>query len=240
MSPVQNILDPVKNVAVIVVYMILLGLVMAAGWFLLNSLFRPTGIFLAFYIILFILGGGLMGAWLWVLIKLPTGISNKYDEIKNRIAAREISTSEDFAYELARFLVDNFSFFRFDLVAVQVVIQEKCKIIYPDNYRNCVDAGYEILEKSRSSEKVINMGRLSLNSRKCHGYILPFWFRGQWLGYALIYSDTCLNIFNLDFLKEFEEHYIDDQLMHVLYYEQAGNNKSRNQMLNKPTDDSPA
>lgn len=235
MSPVRNILDPLKNAAVIVVYVILLGLIMAGGWYGLQTFFDPTGIFLALYVILFILGGGLLGAWLWVLIKLPTGITRKFDEIKNRIAAREISTSEEFALELARFLVDNFSYFRFDLLAVQVAVKDKCKVVYPENYRNFISAGPEISDKSRESENIISLGQINLNSRKCHGYILPFWFRNEWLGYALIYSDTRLNAINLDFLKEFEEHYLDDQLMHVLYYEQTIAEEGPDEILNNPT-----
>ena len=77
MSPVRNILDPLKNAAVIVVYVILLGLIMAGGWFALHAFFNPSGIFLALYVILFILCGGLIGASIWVLIKLTTGITQK-------------------------------------------------------------------------------------------------------------------------------------------------------------------
>ena len=220
MSPNRNLIDPIKNTSVIVVYVLLLAVVYAAGWWLLHGTAFFSGVVITAYTIVFILGGGLLGAWLWVLIKLPGGLAEKFDEIKNKIAAHEISTSRDFAYELAKFFVENFSYFRFDLFAVQVLVKDNTSVVFPEGYLNCISAQQDLIFKSQKSEDILDLGSIKLNGKKCHGYLLPFWFRDQWLGYALLYADTRLDKFNLNFLKELENHFIDDQLMHVLHYEQ--------------------
>jgi hypothetical protein len=221
MSPNRNLIDPIKNASVIVVYVLLLGVVYATGWWLLHGTALFTGILLTAYTIVFILGGGLLGAWLWVLIKLPSGLAEKYDVIKNKIAAREVATSQDFALELARFFVENFSYFRFDLVAAQVVVKENPAVIFPDEFAGYVKQQDDLTPKSKATEKIVDLGKAKLNGRSCHAYLLPFWFRNEWLGYAVLYADTRLDKFNLHFLKELEEYFIDDQLMHVLHYEQS-------------------
>lgn len=205
----------------IVVYILLLGLVYASGWWLLNGTEFFTGILITGYTIFFILGGGLLGAWLWVLIKLPAGLTEKFDVIKNKIAAREIETSEAFAQELAGFFVDNFSYFRFDLIAVQIGIKNDSAVIFPEDYRDCMKSQHDLTAMSRSKKRITHLGKLTMNGTKCHQYLLPFWFRDEWLGYALLVSDTRLDKFNLNFLDEFEDHFIDDQLMHVLHYEKS-------------------
>lgn len=221
MLPNRNLIDPLKNTSVIVVYVLLVGLVYVCGWWLLRETLFFSGILFTAYTIFFILGGGLLGAWLWVLIKLPSGLAEKFDVIKNKIAAREIVTSASFAHELARFFVVNFSYFRFDLLAVQVSIKNTSPVIYPEKYNNCMKTRNDLPGKYRNEKRIIHLGRVNLDGKKCHQYLLPFWFRDEWLGYALLVADTRLDKFNLSFLDEFEDYFIDDQLMHVLYYEQS-------------------
>jgi hypothetical protein len=197
----------------------LLGFVYAGGWWLMNGMAFFSGMFLTAYTIFFILGGGLLGAWLWVLIKLPSGLAAKFDVIKNKIAAQEIADSQTFALELARFFVDNFSYFRFDLFAVQIAVKEKITIVYPESYSSCLAGLDDLNQLSKTKQSITNLGKVNLNGKNCHRYLLPFWFRDEWLGYALLISDTRLDKFNLKFLKELEDHFIDDQLKHVLHYE---------------------
>lgn len=213
--------EPLKNTAVMVVFVLLLGVLYAGGWLGFESLFGMPVIFVVVYTLVFILGGGLLGAWLWVFIKLPTGMAEAFDVIKNRIASREISTSRDFASVIAGFMVGYFSFFRFDVVAAQVLIKDHEPFIFPTNYQNCVPASEEVIQKSRQTEDVIALGKTGLNGKHCHRYLVPIWFGREWLGYILVFTDTRLDRMNRNFLKEFEALYIDDQLMHVLFYEQT-------------------
>jgi len=215
----RNILGTLQNISLVVVYLFIIGLVLIGGWYLLNTLFLIPGGFLALYVIIFLLGGSLLGAWLWVLIKLPSGLAKAFDPIKNKIASREIASAEEFSVEIGKFMVDYFSFFRFDVVAVQVGIKGCNATVFPAAYAQCAVDEIEFITKSKVTEKVFYNGICPLNDQKYHTYIIPVWFGKEWLGYIGVFSDTRLSKINLNFLKEFEELYVDDQLMHVLYYE---------------------
>ena len=219
MSQNRNILVWLQSISMIVVYIFFIGLLFVGGWYLLNSLFNLPGVFIALYIIVFLLAGGLLGAWIWVLIKLPQGLNKSFDPIKNKIAGREIVSSTEFAVETGRFLVNYFSFFRFDVVAAQVLIKNNKPVFtHPEFARHETD-WIDLTAKSQSTEDVITLGKLNINGQSCYGYVVPVWFGNEWLGFFCVYTDTRLNSIRKDFLKEFEEFYVDDQLMHVLNYE---------------------
>ncbi len=228
MSGNSNFLSILQSFSMVVVYLFSIGFIFVGGWFLLNSIFVLPGGFLALYVIIFLLGGGLLGAWLWVLIKLPSGIARAFDPIKNKIASRQIASAEDFSVEIGKFMVDYFSFFRFDVVAVQVGIKDRKTTVFPQALIQHTPDETELQTKSMATEEVFYNGICTLEDRKCHTYIIPIWFGKEWLGYISVFSDTRLNTINLNFLKEFEELYLDDQLMHVLYYENMNQNNTLN------------
>ncbi len=219
MSQNRNILGVLQSISMIVVYIFVVGVLFVGGWYLLNSLFDLPGVFLALYIIVFLLAGGLLGAWIWVLIKLPRNLNKSFDPIKNKIAGRKIASSKEFAAETGRFLVNYFSFFRFDVIAAQVQIKNNEPVFTPPEFvRHGLDR-YDLTAKSKTTEDIISLGKLDIDGQPCYSYLMPVWFGHEWLGYFCVYTDTRLNRFNKDFLKDFEEFYVDDQLMHVLYYE---------------------
>ena len=224
----RNLLNSLQNISLVVVYLFIIGLVFIGGWYLLNTLFIIPGGFLALYVIIFLLCGGLLGAWLWVLIKLPAGLAKAFDPIKNKIASREITSVEEFSVEIGKFIVDYFSFFRFDVVAVQVGIKDRKAVVFPEAFKPCTPDETDLQLKSSATEEVIYNGIGTLNDRNCHTYIIPIWLGNEWLGYICAFSDTRLSKINRNFLKEFEELYVDDQLMHVLYYESIQQNALSN------------
>lgn len=224
----RNIISTLQNISLVVVYLFIIGLVFIGGWYLLNTLFLIPGGFLALYVIIFLLGGGLLGAWLWVLIKLPSGLARAFDPIKNKIASREIKSTEDFSVEIGKFMVDYFSFFRFDVVAVQVGIKGRKATVFPASFIQIGPDENELQTKSQATEEIFYNGVSTINDRKYHTYIIPIWFGKEWLGYICVFSDTRLNKIKLNFLNEFEELYVDDQLMHVLYYKSLELNRLSN------------
>lgn len=217
-----------QNIAMVGFYLLSLGLVFFGGWYLLNSILLIPASILALYIIIFLLASGLFGAWLWVLIKLPSGLATAFDPIKNKIASREISSAEEFSIAIGEFLVDYFSFFRFDLVAVQIGIKNNEAQIFPMDLAQAKINEADLLSKSKASEDVMYNGTSTINGREYHSYIIPIWFGNEWLGYICAISDTRLNKTKRNFLKSFEEHYLDDQLMHVIYYESMKQNRLLN------------
>jgi hypothetical protein len=217
MKKQRNVLGYLQAVALITMYLFACGLLFLGGWYLINLLFPGPGAFMALYVIIFLLAGALIGAWLWVLIKLPQGLAKSFDRIKNKIAGGEITGSDDFSAEISRFLVEYFTFFRFDVIYAQFQVKNHDPIGYPAEFTSDTTNPADLASKSRKTEELIYLGKSNNNGSSFHGYIVPIWFGHDWLGYFYVLTDTRLNGIFRNFLAEFEEQYIDDQLMHVLH-----------------------
>jgi hypothetical protein len=213
-----NIRYVLYNIAIVVLYLLVLGLIFAGGWYLLFLQCEIPVIYSIPYTVVFILAGGLFGAWLWVFIRLPFGLAQAFDPMRNKIASGEIQSADEFAREIGNFMVNFFSFYRFDVVAVQMLVKGNAPVFVPGDYKNCAPDGEAFIEQSRQTEAIIPVGKHRFNSTLCHGYLLPVWFGKEWLGYLCVFTDTRLHKINLKFLNEFESLYLDDQLMHVLNY----------------------
>ncbi len=212
----KDILATVQGVSLIVAYVFVVSILFMAGWYGLGQIITEPGALLALYVILFLLAGALLGAWLWVLIKIPQGIAREFDKIKNQIAGGEINSSTDFSKALAEFLVDYFSFFRFDVVAAQVKTKTAEAVIFPGNAPAIKIDEQLLSKKSRETEDLIPLGKISIGGQNLYGYLIPIWFGREWLGYFCVFTDTKLFRVFKDFLKNFEEQFVDDQLMHVI------------------------
>ena len=212
----KDVIGTVQSVSFIVAYFFVAFSVCFAGWYGLCQIIEEPGALLALYIILFLLAGGLLGAWLWVLIKIPQGLSREYDTIKNQIASGEISTPKEFSNALAGFLVGYFSFFRFDVVVARVQVKDNASIDYPATSIGIEIDEAQLTQKSKETEGLIKLGQVTAQGQKLYAYLVPIWFGREWLGYFCVFTDTrLLKIFS-DYLSVFEEQFVDDQLMHVL------------------------
>nr|NQU92409.1 hypothetical protein [Bacteroidota bacterium] len=217
MKRITNFLSPFEHTSLIVLYVLIVLALFISGWYGLGLLFAEPGAFYALYIILFLFAGALLGAYLWVLITLPKGLAVEFDIIKNRIASGEISTVKDFSDELSRFLVKFFTFFRFDVVVAIVKVKGFQTSVFPvESSLPGIDVENLSL-KSQKQEDVIYIGRVKYENQTLNGYLVPIWFGTDWLGYFCVLTDAKLyGMFKL-ILKNFEDQYIDDQLMHVLH-----------------------
>ena len=213
----NSFLSPFEHTSLIVLYVLIALAVFIAGWYGLGVLMDEPGAFYALYIILFLFAAALTGAYLWVLVTLPKGLSAEFDDIKNRIASGEIAGIKDFSDEFSAFLVKFFTFFRFDVVVAVVKIKGHRASFSPVDTHVPAINPEELSIKSREGEEVSFIGKFEYENQKLYGYLVPIWFGGDWLGYFAVYTDSKLyGIFRL-LLKNFEEQYIDDQLMHVLH-----------------------
>ena len=212
----KDILATVQGVSLIVAYVFVVSILFLAGWYGLGQVMTEPGALLALYVILFLLAGALIGAWLWVLIKIPQGIAREFDEIKNQIAGGEITNSAGFSKALAEFLVEYFSFFRFDVVTAQVKIKTTGAVISPGNTSPKKNDEQLLAKLSRETEALITLGKIPIGGQSLYGYLVPIWFGSEWLGYFCVFTDTKLFRVFKDFLKNFEEQFVDDQLMHVI------------------------
>lgn len=217
MKKQRDVLGYLQAVSLITMYLFASCLLFLAGWYLINLLFPGPGAFMALYVILFLLAGALLGAWLWVLIKIPQGLARSFDPIKNKIAGGEITGTDDFSIEISRFLVEYFTFFRFDVIYAQVRIKNHDPIGFPAEFTGNTTNPADLASRSRKTDEIIYVGKSKNNESSFHGYIVPIWFGHDWLGYFYVLTDTRLNGLFRNFLVGFEEQYIDDQLMHVLH-----------------------
>jgi len=212
----KDVIGTVQNASFFIAYFFVVLSVFLAGWYGLCQLIREPGAILALYIILFLLAGGLLGAWLWVLIKIPQHVAKEFDDVKNKIAGGEISDPGGFSKALAEFLVDYFSFFRFDIVAARVHVKGSNPCMDPGDFPDLHFNSEQLMKQSRETEELIKLGPVSADTGKYHAYLVPIWFGKEWLGYFCVFTDTKLFKLFADYLKTFEEQFVDDQLMHVL------------------------
>ncbi len=218
----SHTLIPLQGYAFITLYAAIVVLLFVAGWQAMKLVFPRPGLHFALYIIFFVLAAALLGAWLWILIRLPQGMSRRFDEIKNGIAAGEIVSSDEFAQRLARFLVEYFSFFRFDVVAAVVQVRDYPPAHYPDLIHSRDINLQQLAAESRETATLINIGKMKVDNQELFGYLVPVWFGNDWLGYFCVFTDTRLNRLFRNMLSVFEDDFVDDQLMHVMYRDQRG------------------
>lgn len=181
-----------------------------------------TGKIQLLLILLIAIAGITGGAFLFVLLDL-SNIGCKFDEIKNDIASKTIKTTEEFANRVCTFICNyfNFSFFTIAYCFFNIIDSD---YVCSDNIirNNITELKFtSMLNKSQQTEKVTYIGKHSVGDKNYHLYIIPIWFGKEWLGYIGIFSPNKLwNMFIL-FLSDFENEYVDDQLVHVLNMKNA-------------------
>ena len=75
---------------------------------------------------------------------------------------------------------------------------------------------YRLLDKSKALEEMTLAGKVSLPERDYQLYILPIWLGDTWLGYMALLSEKRISRFFRRFLMEYEENFLDDQIMHLV------------------------
>jgi hypothetical protein len=225
MAKVKNELEPFNRISMITLYLILTALLFSFSVIAFNHFFSLQGTFYALYIVVFIVIAALFGSWLWVVITIPSELPRKFDSIKNKIATGEISSINDFSEELAKFLVNQFSFVGLDIVAAMVKIKNSEPSYYA--YKHLaplqIDNTEEWIELSHNSDRIMYLGKLDVGNHKYHTYLIPIWFGAQWLGYFTVFTDIKLMKLYKNYLELFEEYYVDDQLLHVLHHDSQQN-----------------
>lgn len=154
--------------------------------------------------------------YFFVINEIPKTLPRKFDVLKNKIANQEIDTVERFSKELNEFIIKFFNFITFDINYSAVQINDH-KIVYSGNEIQEIESTLtENIEKTKTQTSPIRLGKISINNKKHFGYIIPIHFGNNWLGYFVVFTKSRLNRIYVDFLDNFEDDYIDDQLIHVL------------------------
>jgi hypothetical protein len=168
-----------------------------------------------------VIGGGILS----VYFDLPA-ISAEFDEIKNDIAKKIIKSPEEFGYRLTKLLCKffNFQFFNIEYSFIKIIgaqyVYSNPELIKLGNL-NLENISNDLINKSKNTEEVFFYDKFKVNSQNNYLYILPIWFGDDWLGFIGILSHRKVNKLFLRFLNNFENEYIDDQIVHVLDYKKS-------------------
>ena len=73
-----------------------------------------------------------------------------------------------------------------------------------------------MLEKSKTFTEIQRAGKITLGENEYHLYILPIYLGDQWLGYLVLMSGRKIGRFFQNYLTDFENNFLDDQLMYVI------------------------
>jgi hypothetical protein len=179
-----------------------------------NQLF-PLVITLLAYIILVIV----VGSMIHVISYIPFNLATAFDPIKNDIASGHISTIEELGARITSFTVAfyNFSFLDISYAYIQTEHSGLLGDQKNSQMKNILkERG--ILEKSRQTDLITREGKIMLEGKAYQLYILPIWLGEIWLGYMALLSEQRISRFFQRFLMEYEENFLDDQIMHLVRY----------------------
>lgn len=177
--------------------------------------FFPLIITLLAYMVVVVI----FGSFIHVISYIPFNLATSFDPVKNEIASGEIETIEQLGKRITGFTVDFFDFSFMDISHAFIQTEGSALISHKEAPQVAkVLEEYQMLEQSQQLEDVIRAGEISLPEGKYHLYILPIWFGDRWLGYMALLSEKRISHFFQRFLSEYENNFLDDQIMHIVHY----------------------
>lgn len=179
-----------------------------------NQLY-PLVITLLVYMIVVVI----LGAMIHVISYIPFNLATAFDPIKNDIASGEISNIEKLGERITSFTVQFYNFSFLDITHAYIEIGDSGIIGFESNTQvDKVLKEFRMLDKSKVLEEISLAGKISLPERDYQLYILPLWLGESWLGYMALLSEKKISRFFLRFLMEYEENFLDDQIMHLVRF----------------------
>jgi hypothetical protein len=195
---------------------IALSVPLAKGMMLLSpDHFFPVIIVLLLYLV----GVIVFGSLIQVISYIPFNLAASFDPIKNEIASGEIESIDQLGKRITEFTVNFFNFSFLDITHAFMETEES-GLISHEEIPGLVKVleEYQMLEKSQELEELILAGEITLPEGAHQLYILPIWFGKRWLGYMALLSEKRISRFFLRFLSEYENNFLDDQIMHIVHY----------------------
>ena len=177
-----------------------------------NHLF-PLVAVLVLYMVLVVVFGSII----YYISYIPFNLATAFDPIKNDIASGEIRNMDQLGKSITAFTTQFFDFSFLDIEYAFIQTPEGELISHEElkGIQQVLD-DFGMLEKSKKMEEIIRTGKVDIQGRNFHLYILPLWFGNRWLGYMGLCSNKRISRFFQKFLMEYENNFLDDQIMHVL------------------------
>ncbi|TFH22651.1 MAG: hypothetical protein E4H10_13405 [Bacteroidia bacterium] len=178
--------------------------------------FYPLVVTLLLYMLLVVV----VGALIHVISYIPFHLAKAFDPIQNDIASGRISTMDQLGERITEFTVQFYSFSFLDISHAYIQTEgSDLRGHEPNSQVENVLKDYKMLQKSQEMDGIIRAGEISLPEGDFHLYILPIWFGTRWLGYMALLSHKRISPFFQRFLIEYEDNFLDDQVMLMLHYE---------------------
>lgn len=173
----------------------------------------PLMVILLLYMVLVVVVGSLIHT----ISYIPFNLAAAFDPIKNAIASGDIRTLEDLGKKVSEFITGFFDFAFLDIDHAFLYTERTGPVSHEDLSQSIrAMEKFGMAEKSKTLENIIRAGKITQGHREYHLYILPVWFGEKWLGYLGLLSKNRISRFYREFLKEFENNFLDDQIMHVI------------------------
>lgn len=165
------------------------------------------------YLVIVVLGY----SFIHVVSYIPSNLAGAFDPIQNAIADGSIQTAGDMARDLSAFMVTFFNFAFFDIEYALVKIKND-KAAWPA----VTDPGEmglnmaDLDKRNETESETIYVGKIKFQERAGYLYLTPMIFGEENLGYiAVVTRHRLWKIFR-QLLTEFEDHFVDDQVVHIL------------------------
>jgi hypothetical protein len=192
-----------------------IGLSVPLAMWLFNC-FSASVFPLVLCLVAYMLGVVVLGSFMHVVSYIPFNLATAFDPIKNDIASGKIRNLEQLGKRLTLFTTGFFDFSFVDIEHAALQLEGTALISHEELPElEGVLKEFGMMEKSRQLEEVIRAGRITLGPMKYQLYILPIWFAERYLGYMALVSRNRIGPFFRKFLMEFENNYLDDQIMIV-------------------------
>ena len=161
-----------------------------------------------------------IGSLIHVISYIPFNLANAFDPIQNDLASGKITNMKQLGERITEFTVRFFNFSFLDISHAYIHIEGSALVGHEQNSQvESVLNEYEMLENSRKLEGITRAGEITLPEGDHHLYILPIWFGSRWLGYIALLSHKRISPFFQLFLIEYEDNFLDDQVMLMMHYE---------------------
>ena len=186
-------------------------------FYLLDDVFGLQGVTIILvtigYLVLVVLGYSLIH----VISYIPSNLAGAFDPVQNAIADGSIQSERDLARRLSAFMVTFFNFAFFDIEYALVKIKNNSGF-WPEG-KKPEDVGLNIRELDSEKDKIretVYLGKIRFQDKFGHLYLTPMIFGDENLGYmAVVTRHRLWKIFK-QLLTEFEDHFVDDQVVHIL------------------------
>ena len=186
-------------------------------FYLLNDVLGMQGVTIIiltiFYLVLAVLGY----SFIHVVSYIPSNLAGAFDPMQNAIAEGTIQTAGDMARDLSAFMVAFFNFAFFDIEYALVKIKNETGMCPAEKEPGEMGLNTGELEiRNETITETTYVGKIKSGDRTGHLYLTPMIFGEDNLGYiAVVTRHRLWRIFR-HMLTEFENHFVDDQVVHIL------------------------